>query len=357
MSKTQPFAGKWQVLLDTGDINLLIGSMGANYSTSIQGTNIILYQTGNLKGTYLYYGIAQLQPNGVTPTQPGALSYSYLTPIPYSGNIYRPNGNANSKNAQVWAYNDSYQCPTPTFVPNTNPGGAVFGWWNTPPFPQVWGWLSSSSPPQPGTYTMVVKAPSAFHIRDHASTPIENGDYTWCDLSGEDYSNVNMRGAVFAGADLSGTNFTGTDLTGADFRGVYSLTEAIFTNAILNQAQFDGVNLAGCNLSHLTMQGATLTGTNLTNVDFTSSDLSSTDFRQVAAIAGANFTNTILTSSRFDSLNLTGFEFSGSNLTQVNFSGTTLDNVQFINTSQQKCNLSYVDFRQPKSMISTTSPQ
>lgn len=349
MSRKQPFAGKWQARLDNGQINTLIGAMDGG-RTSIRGQSMIVYKTGEMVPfSYLYKGIVQLQPDGVTPTKPAALGGSYLSPVPYSGNIYRPNGISAGSGAQVWMYNDSYQYPSPSFAPSTNPAsGAVFAWW---PSLQVWGWLNSSSPPAQGQFEIVIKAPSAFHLHNH-QTPIDNGDYTWCDLSGEDYSQLSMRGAVFAGADLSGTDFSGTDLTGADFRGVSSLAGAVFTGATLSNARFDGLDLTAVKLSGLTMKNASLAGTKLAGASLTGSDLSGTDFHVAASLAGADVTNADLTGCRFDGMDLTGFSFPGARLTEAGFAGAVLDKAQFVSTSQQRCDLSGLDFTKPASVAS-----
>jgi len=346
MSRLRPFAGKWQILLDTGVINSLSGSMDRG-KTPTKGTCMIFYKTGTLSG-YAYLGAAQLQPDGVAATKPSALDNSYLTPVPYSGGISRPNGVGSLDEATVWTYNDSAAYPTPALGPYTGPANSIFGWWSTIQTP-IWGWLNSNNPPKPGTWSVEIVAPSAFHMRNHTGAPISGGDYTWCDLSGEDYTYVSMRGATFRGADLSSADFSNADLTGSDFRGVASLAGAKFAKANLSRCTFDGIDLTGFDFSTAIMQGATFSGTTLAGANFTGSDLTGVDLRPVAAIAGIVITDTNLTACRIDGMDFTGWKFPGTKLAQASITGTVLDRVQFVPSADQRCDLGYLDFRQPKS--------
>ncbi|MET0521322.1 MAG: pentapeptide repeat-containing protein, partial [Jiangellaceae bacterium] len=348
MSAKRPFAGKWQVVLDTKDTNTFLGTYKGQ---GCSGRNLILYRTGQLSST-LYQGLAQLQPDGVAQGTPADLNASYLSPVPYPGNYDRPNGVSTDAAATQWAYNDSATYPTPALSPLTGPAGGVFGWWNTPPYPVVWGWLTSNTTPaKPGTYSIAITAPSAYHLRGHTGAPVPAGsDYTWCDLSHEDYSGLSLRGAVFAGADLTGVDFSGTDLTGASFRGVVSVAGATFAKADLSGADFTGVDLTGHDLSGLPMPAVKVAGARLAGVNFTGTDLSGTDFRQAKDYAGMNLTEADCSSCRFDGLRLTGFKFPGTQLRRASFTGATLDQAQFYPAGTHDCDLSYVDFRQPKSL-------
>jgi len=295
MSKTALFHGKLQAHNDPDNVIITLdGSLGS-------GTQILLY-----KGDRPVYGLTlvtgQLQAASATPTNPAGLKNSYLTPVPYSGAAYKPNGVGSNGEATQFVFQDG---PKPTFAAFDGPSGGTFGLWDYYSGGKFWGWSVANVPPPNYPYTMITTAPSAAHIRSYlGGAAPANTDYTWCDLSGEDWTKVSARGARFAGADLSKTDFSGSDLTGADFRGVASLTGTNFT-------------------------GANLTGA---------------DFRGFAGLTGAILTNATLTSARLDGLDLTGVVFLGVRMQGVNVAGTILAGTQFLDSTTQPADLTGVDF-------------
>lgn len=78
------------------------------------------------------------------------------------------------------------------------------------------------------------------------STP-SSGAHTVCigeDLSGQDFSGLNLSFANFTGSNLAGATFTGADLTDADLTGS-AAAGTVFTDASLAGAIFTGANVAG----------------------------------------------------------------------------------------------------------------
>ncbi len=74
------------------------------------------------------------------------------------------------------------------------------------------------------------------------------------DLTGEDFSGMDLTNALFRGAILDGCNFTGADLTGANLRDT-SIEGTIFTEAemfysntqdSIGTADFTNTNVFGC---------------------------------------------------------------------------------------------------------------
>lgn len=335
MSRTALFHGKLQARDDPDNLIITLdGSLGS-------GTQILLY-----KGDPPIYGLTlvtgQLQAANATPTQPSGLRNSYLTPVPYSGAAYKPNGVGNSGSATQFVFKDG---PSPTFAAYDGPPGGTFGLWAYSSGGKFWGWSVASTPPANYSYTMITTAPSAAHIRSYlGGVGPANADYTWCDLSGEDWTKLSSHGARFAGADLSktdfsgsdltgadfravasvsGTNFTGANLTGADLRGVAGLTEAVLTNATLSGARLDGLNLTGVAFLGVRMPGVNLTGTTLADTEFLDSttqpaDLTGVDFSVAASLGGAHF-GTGLVNADFAGHDLTGVDFTGAVMKGTNF--------------------------------------
>lgn len=119
---------------------------------------------------------------------------------------------------------------------NVNDGVRAFGWSGLPN-PQA----------QPEPYTVEVVVPSAAFMRQFLNgTAPTSSDYSFIDLSGEDYSNLALQLANLNNSDLSGTDFHGCNLT---------------------QASFAGASLAGCHFSRTMLAGANLAGHDLTTVD------------------------------------------------------------------------------------------
>lgn len=108
-----------------------------------------------------------------------------------------------------------------------------------------------------------------------------------CNLSGADLSKQNLTGANFRGADLSGATLSQANLTNADFTG------ANLEGAILNSANLSGASLTGANL-----KSASLVNADLSYAGFISANLEATNLKdaklQFTNFRGANFRLTTL---------------------------------------------------------------
>lgn len=70
-----------------------------------------------------------------------------------------------------------------------------------------------------------------------------------CDLTGESFHGLDLKGVSLAGANLTGAVFYKADLTNANLAGA-DLTKAVLPFANLSNANLGGANLAGANLTN-----------------------------------------------------------------------------------------------------------
>lgn len=102
-------------------------------------------------------------------------------------------------------------------------------------------------------------------------------NYTYAELSAQDFSHKDLNGGVFAAAEMRETNFEGSDLS-------YSiLTEGVMLNANLKN-----VNLTGALIDRVTLDFA-----DLTNAIFTDAIATRTRFYDTI-ITGADFSNAVI---------------------------------------------------------------
>ncbi len=102
-------------------------------------------------------------------------------------------------------------------------------------------------------------------------------NYTYADLSRQDFSHRNLTKGVFAAADMREADFSGSNLS-----------YTIFTEGILLNANLQGVDLTGSLIDRVTLDFANLRDTN-----FTEAIASRTRFYD-ADITGADFTDAVI---------------------------------------------------------------
>ncbi len=78
-----------------------------------------------------------------------------------------------------------------------------------------------------------------------------------CDLHGQGFDKLDLKGASLSGANLVGSSFYKSDLTGANLAGA-DLTKGVLPFANLTNVNLNGAILTGANLSSAT--GADFTG-------------------------------------------------------------------------------------------------
>jgi uncharacterized protein YjbI with pentapeptide repeats len=111
-------------------------------------------------------------------------------------------------------------------------------------------------------------------------------------LSETNFSEIDLRFAIFKGA-----NFSKADLSRGILNGI-NLKGSVFTETNFMETDLSFTNLSNSNLSHASLRqanltGANLTGANLTGADFTGANLTGAKLTN-ADLTGANFTDAIL---------------------------------------------------------------
>tara|TARA_B100000700_G_C14568534_1_gene634486 strand:+ start:143 stop:643 length:501 start_codon:yes stop_codon:yes gene_type:complete len=99
-------------------------------------------------------------------------------------------------------------------------------------------------------------------------------DYGKQSLVGEDFSNMDLKGATFYLTDLHNADLSGSDLQGASLFG----------------AKLENTNLSNSNLREVTMDSAVLEGTDLTNAVMEDAFAFNARFNDVK-IKGTDFSN------------------------------------------------------------------
>ena len=145
---------------------------------------------------------------------------------------------------------------------------------------------------------------------------LQFADLSGADLSNMDLSDIDFRGANLTNANLSGSKLndsdidTWTDLSGADlsnisaygadfssgnFSNVADLSGADFTGVNLRNTNFDGLDLTGVNFKSATLDNANFGNSNLSGADFGGTVVTNVNWFG-ANIDGANFYNAVYVS-------------------------------------------------------------
>lgn len=189
-------------------------------------------------------------------------------------------------------------------------------------------------------------------------------DFSWVDLSGEDYSSVILSqyydgnlwwpaaiSSDWSYANLTKTSFAENSLTNATFDNAV-LDGADFSNASLVNATFDGATGAGTSFEGTILAGVSFAGTLMTapllnQGTFFNGPLGVVDFSNCGDfLQGIDFSNCDLQKIHFDNANLTGAKFIGAQLQNASFDGATLTNVDFTGASLQGTQFTNTDVTQ-----------
>ncbi len=96
-------------------------------------------------------------------------------------------------------------------------------------------------------------------------------DYTYSEISDQDFTDQDLHAASFAGAQARRANFTGADMSGVIMtKG--NFLDANFTGANLTNALMDRIALQGANLTNAIMEGTTTSTTSFADVEITGAD-------------------------------------------------------------------------------------
>jgi uncharacterized protein YjbI with pentapeptide repeats len=158
------------------------------------------------------------------------------------------------------------------------------------------------------------------HIEEfRRANPTVRLDLSRENLSGRDYSQLNLDGAIFREAILSNTQFRATSLLGADF-----------TSASMDAAQLTGANAKGASFRNAILNGGGLANFNAEEGDFADSHI------REAQLQGANLKKATLVRADLSQSHLPGAFLNGADLSQAILVGTHLE----------RCDLSDADLRQ-----------
>jgi uncharacterized protein YjbI with pentapeptide repeats len=157
------------------------------------------------------------------------------------------------------------------------------------------------------------------------------------DLTGKNFTNVNMEGSKLTNATMKNANMEGTDLTKVDFTNAnmegINLTNADLTNVDLTNENMKNANLTGANLTGANMTGANLTGANMLNTILQDVCFNMVDLQE------ANLKNADLKNADLKNAILGGADMKGANLDCADLTKTILIGVQLQNASMIKTNL------------------
>ena len=189
-------------------------------------------------------------------------------------------------------------------------------------------------------------------------------DFSWVDLSGEDYSSVILSqdyegnawwpqpiSSDWSYANLTKTSFAENSLSNATFDNAV-LDGTDFSNASLVNATFNGATGAGTGFEGTILAGVSFAGTLMTapllnqGTMFTG-PLGVVDFSNCGNfVQGVDFSNCNLQGIHFDNANLTGAKFIGAQLQGASFDGATLTNADFTGASLQGTQFTNTDVTQ-----------
>jgi len=195
---------------------------------------------------------------------------------------------------------------------------------HTPPFTGTTGHcnLTMNAPLPNAFYTNCNLSGVDFSDLDLTSMFAPRADFSGADFSGAILITVQLGDADLTGADLSGANLFQADLSGADLTGVNfgcpsdcpQITRARLASAQgLSGADLSGIQLFQTSLEAVDLTGTDLSGANLFRTDFTNADLTN------ANLVGADMSGAFLTSAK-----IIGTDLSGANLQGARYNSDSI---------------------------------
>lgn len=375
MSQQNPFVGKWQILSADGTTPISF------MNNTTQANTFTVYQAGPFDAINRVTPVYWIFPNtqgGITPlNDPGT---QWLTTYKSNGNIVL-GFDTNSESA-VLQLNADLSVPRLPGSQNPPPGtdqsfqylGLLEGFAGSGVPSIIWlCWGSEGETIDPYSIQVVTSGMITVNSDNGSSctnkvSPNKTTDFTYIDISGENYSYLQLTGSDFRNSLCTDTDFSSSQMGGAFFgdAGSYKytsfyvteLTGATFSGGDFTEATFqlailDGAHFTNCCLRQVSFQNATLRNCTFTDCDLTeacfydlvsagslsffgctldraqfqafsnpSNDLSGVSFVGAKSMIGCNFTNTILHGTNFDKVLLSQADFTG-----ADFTGALLTNV------------------------------
>jgi uncharacterized protein YjbI with pentapeptide repeats len=177
---------------------------------------------------------------------------------------------------------------------------------------------------------------------------LAEANFWLADLSGAKLIRTNLRMANLSNVDGRGADFSGSFLRGADLRlaklAGANLSKADLGRATLIAARCGGANfsdaiLIGADLSHATLQSANLSWANLSEANVTDADLSRVNLVH-ASLAGARIIRSRLRSADLREAILMQADVISTDLSDANLAGADLRMARMIETNLASANLS-----------------
>ncbi|HGJ5897361.1 pentapeptide repeat-containing protein [Arsenophonus apicola] len=167
-------------------------------------------------------------------------------------------------------------------------------------------------------------------------------------LSGEDFSYLNLTQVLGNYHNLAQANLQGTNLSRANLTDII-MVEANLAKAIMNQTQLVNANLRAANLNEAQLTGANLAKADLCDTNLVDSAMNDT-ILEGAYLNNSNLTNSNLTGAnlaqaKIANTNLTNANLTKANLTDASLIDTNLQGVNFTNANLTKANLNALTLR------------
>ena len=150
----------------------------------------------------------------------------------------------------------------------------------------------------------------------------EDPDLSEANLSGTEFTDIDLSAANLRGANLRGANLRGADLYLSDLSGA-DLRWANLSEAGLFRTNLSGVDFRWTNLSGVILQGADLSRVRLSGAILRGADLSEANLSQVD-LSEANLARTDFTAANLKQANLKQVDFNGANLDEADLSYASL---------------------------------
>lgn len=183
--------------------------------------------------------------------------------------------------------------------------------------------------------------------------PVSNIDLTHADLSGLDFSNLNLEGALLEKAKVSGARFKNA-----------RMKDVVLAHAQIRDTVFDGADLTSANLAFIQATDTTFTGANLENAVLREIDIKGGSFRKTVIggihtskmqMQDVDFSETkalraLFIEARFENVKLDGSDLSDSIFTEsqvhnCTFVGATLRRTVVFQTVGNKVGFERADLR------------
>ncbi|MEE9318981.1 MAG: DUF2169 domain-containing protein [Granulosicoccus sp.] len=146
---------------------------------------------------------------------------------------------------------------------------------------------------------------------------LANIDFSGQVMNGTTFHDCKLDGCMFSDVELQAAEFNGSSLVGVTFRNS-KLDDASFAKTILTDTVFDGVSMSDAEFKELTFNNTRFKGCNGSYIDFADSVLVD------ATVQSCRFT-----SCSFDNCNLSGLDLGGCDLTESSFTGVTAVRTNF----------------------------